>query len=82
MTKYINKTNEENKVKVKTTFSKIICDHGTTDHPGMDPEDFDYVILLRRKDNRAKHDLFVAYDEGEEGTDEFLYLGKAGDEFK
>lgn len=84
MTKFIDQTKklEDKKVAKKTVFKSIITETGLINDTLSEPSNFDNVILLRRKDNSYQFDLFVAFDDGNEGKSEFLYLGEAGDEFQ
>lgn len=80
MTKFIDKTGV--KVKKKTRFLKHINFDMETSEAKTQPKHWDYVELIRRRDNLHEFDLFVAYDEENEGNYEHWFLGEAGDEFE
>jgi len=81
MTTFIDETETKEKVQKKTKFVKHICGDGDIDNAEFEPSNFDFVKLIRRRDERYEYDLFVAYDEGQERINELWYFGEAGDEF-
>lgn len=84
MTEFIDSTKQKvEKVKKKTVFKKYINDFSEKlEEPLSKPEDFDFVELIRRRDEEYGFDLFAAYRKGNKGKFEFWYLGDAGDEFE